>query len=140
MGEFDATPLVETSFPVRRVSSREGRCSMGILREGKAYLAKTRGRGKKRFDSPRAIQNGKIDGGLGSDDHDLDSMSLRENSSVVGSDLVGGISIPDDSISSNDQRVDLVVLEKGSDHGVGEESGGDLEGEELEGGQTRSWR
>lgn len=90
----------------------------------------------KEYDSPRAIQNRKIDGSLGSHDNDLHSMPLREHSSVVGSNLVGGISIPDDSIGSDDQRVDLVVLEKGSDHRVGEESRRDLESEELEGGEA----
>lgn len=67
-------------------------------------------------------------------------MPLSEDSSVVGSNLVGGVSVSNDSISSYDQRVDLVVLEEGSDHGVGEEGRRDLKGEKLEGGEAGTWK
>ena len=51
-------------------------------------------------------------------------------------DLVGSVSVSDDPVGSDDERIDLVVLEERADHGVGEEGGGDLESEQLQRGET----
>ena len=54
-------------------------------------------------------------------------------------DLVGGVSVSNDPVGSDDEGVNLVVLEERADHGVGEEGGRDLEGEELERSETGAW-
>lgn len=38
-------------------------------------------------DLPRSVKDGKIDGRLGRDDDDLDSVSLGKDGSIVGTDL-----------------------------------------------------
>ena len=76
---------------------------------------------------------GEVDSGDGCDDDDWDFVSCRDDGGVVGPDLVGCITVLRDAVCTDDDCVDVVVLEEGSDHGVADHDGGYLESLQLEG-------
>ena len=96
----------------------------------------------------------------GRNDHKVDSVHLGEGRSLIRSDLriaqegysrsdrfsyctglldvthlVGSVAILDDPISSNDDSVDILVLEQRSDHGITNHTARDLQCRQLERGQ-----
>lgn len=80
-------------------------------------------------------------GGRGGDDK-FDAVRFGQDCEAVGADLIGGVAVAGDAIGTDDDGGDvhlvLLAREEGADHGVGDERGGDLLIDELEGGEARA--
>lgn len=78
-------------------------------------------------------------GGRGSN-HELDAVVLGEDRKLVGSDLVGGVTVADDTIGADDDGGDVLLglaqAEQSGGHAVGDQGGGDALVDKLESSQT----
>lgn len=65
-------------------------------------------------------------------------MPLRKDGGLVGTNLVGGVTILDHSVGTNNDTVNVFVLEKRTKHGVADHARRDLESGQLERSQSRA--
>lgn len=81
-----------------------------------------------------------VDAGCWRSDNKLDTVVTSQHSQLIGTNLVGSISVADNAVSADNDGANVhaltVEVEESTSHAVGDQGGGDALEDELEGSKT----